>query len=65
MNNVVQFPQKIPVPVPFNVGDSFTTEDGVRVHVMDERQTDRGRQLLLKAMGTAIWAADTAFVRSA
>lgn len=47
----------------FKVGDSFTSEDGIRVHVMAERQTDCGRQFLYKGAGTAVWASDTAFRR--
>ena len=47
----------------FAVGDSFTTEDGVRVHVAAERQTEYGRQFLYMGGGIATWAADTAFRR--
>lgn len=65
MSTVTNFPtkQRPFAPYIFNIGDSFTTEDGVRVHVMGARETDKGRQLLYSGGGTRIWAAETAFVR--
>ncbi|MDE2233867.1 MAG: hypothetical protein KGJ90_07240 [Patescibacteria group bacterium] len=47
----------------FKVGESFTSGDGVRVHVIDERITEQGRQLLYSAHGTKIWASEEKFKR--
>ena len=48
----------------FAVGDSFTSADGVRVHVMAEREVDNGKQYLYTSHGVSVWASDTAFRRA-
>jgi hypothetical protein len=49
----------------FRVGESFTSADGVRVHVMDERFRDGIRELLLQGGGARMWAAESRFMRVA
>lgn len=46
----------------FRKGDVFTSENGVKISVQDERVTERGRELLYCAHGDRVWASDTRFV---
>lgn len=48
----------------FRVGDTFTTEDGLKVHIMAERDTDKGRQFLYSSHGMRVWESDDKFVRA-
>jgi hypothetical protein len=65
MTNIVKFHAKHPPAIKkFSVGDTFTTQDGIRVHVLQERQTEDGRQFLYAGGGLRVWAADTRFVRA-
>lgn len=48
----------------WRVGESFTTNDGVRVHVMEARWEYGVRQLLYCAHGTKVWASENLFRRA-
>ena len=53
-----------PVICVFQVGDTFTSQDGVKVHVMGERYTAKGRELLYCAHGVKMWDRETRFWRA-
>lgn len=64
MGNIIRHNFRMsPPPNLFKVGDTFTSGDGVRVHVVEERMTENGRQFLYCAHGTKMWAADDKFRR--
>lgn len=47
----------------WNVGDSFTSNDGVKIHIMDARWEQGKRQLLYCAHGVKVWAGEELFRR--
>lgn len=47
----------------FEKGDTFTTSDGVKVLVMDERITPAGKELLMAAHGIKRWIMANRFWR--
>lgn len=51
------------IPQPFTVGDSFNSNDGVRVHVMDSRWNGDKLEYLYSAHGVKVWAAAEKFGR--
>ncbi len=70
MSNVVSIINGQPIiPKPeipndlFTLGDSFTSNDGVRVHIMDSRWNKDRLEYLYSAHGVKVWAAADRFGR--
>lgn len=47
----------------WQVGDTFTSNDGVKIHVMDARWEQGKRQLLYCSHGMKVWAGEELFRR--